>query len=242
MLGPALRSVLVAATTAAAAGCSCGAVHLAPDAADDAAGTEERDVDVVGRWQGCSDTLVFELDGAVTRSDHRRDCVARGRWTVRGRTLEVAWESTCDGGDTHWLRELVRADRGIVAVDPTTGTTSRWADDAHPIEELEIVGESGQRSFVRVVGSPGNGFGSGCYWSSDGACGGLLSCAGTILEWGYEGATLGASTTCSGACACGARLMGERDERGTITGAYRGANCEPVLTGTFIATPTLLGP
>ena len=221
---------------AGVSGCSCGTTHTAPDAAIDATAGALVDLDVTGRWHDCSSTLTFTSEGTVRREDHRTGCIASGTYEVAGARLEVLWSEPCDGMD-RWSRELVRAERGIVAVDPVDGRTSRWADDAHPIERHVIRGEAGEETIARIVATPGAGFGSGCYWSADGSCGGLFSCAGVIPVWSYEGDALTASTSCGGDCACGARLTATRAADGTLSGSYRGANCERVLSGTFTATP-----
>lgn len=219
------------------AGCSCGSTHTPPDAAADVVATTEPDVDVVGVWHDCGTTLTFAADGTVLREDLRAGCETRGTWDVRGRSLEIAWESADCVGSERWMRELVRAERGFVSVDLADGRTNRWADDAHPITRFDMRGDEGEHSIVRLVGTPGEGFGSGCYWSADGTCGGLFSCGGVIGRWAYEGDVLSASTSCGGTCACGARLEGTRDATGVITGTYTGANCESVLAGSFVATP-----
>jgi hypothetical protein len=233
--------VVVSSIASGASGCSCGATHVPPDADIDARAGEIVDLDIVGRWHDCSNTLVFGTEGDVTRRDHRTECTASGTYEVTGNRLEVLWTAPCAGGGAErWSRELVRAERGFVAVDPADGRTSRWADDTHPIETLSIRGEAGEETIARIVATPGTGFGSGCYWSADGACGGLFSCAGVIQLWSFEGDSLTASTSCGGECPCGARITGSRAADGSIAGTYRGANCERVLSGTFEATP--LGP
>jgi len=229
--------VALALVMSAWPGCVCGVTHSAPDAAADAVSPSEIDIDVLGRWHDCANTLTFEPDGSALRLEHRTGCLTTGTFDVSGRTLEIAWEASACAEATRWTRELVRTERGFVAVDPSTGTTSRLADDATPREHLELVGDGGERTIVRVVGTPGMGLGSGCYWSADGTCGGLFSCGGSLALWSYEGEMLSASAQCGGSCACGARLTGMRDASGVITGTYSGANCERVLSGTFVATP-----
>ncbi|MBN8615861.1 MAG: hypothetical protein J0L92_35030 [Deltaproteobacteria bacterium] len=236
-----MRTAVISAllvVMASSTGCSCGTTHSPPDAALDGVTSAEPDIDLTGTWHDCGTRLTFAPDGTVTREDLRAGCSSIGDYEIRGRSLEVAWDSADCVGTDRWARELVRADRGFVSVDLVDGRTNRWADDAHTIERFEIVGESGQRSIARLVGTPGDGFGSGCYWSADGTCGGLLSCGGAIGRWSLEGDSLSASTSCSGTCACGARLAGTRDAAGVITGTYTGANCEVVLSGTFVATPS----
>jgi hypothetical protein len=230
-----LSALLLASSAASASGCSCGATHSPPDAAIDAQ-AGEGDLVLVGRWHDCSSTLTFTEEGTVTRLDHRAGCTATGTYEVSGERLEVVWSTTC-GGTDRWSRELVRAEGGVVAVDPSDGRTSRWADDSHPIARFAIRGDGGEETIARVVGTPGTGFGSGCYWSADGACGGLFSCAGVLQLWASEGESFTASTSCGGECACGARLTGTRAPDGSLSGSYRGANCERVLSGTFTATP-----
>ncbi len=237
-----MRTLLVVslalASSSAWAGCSCGTTHTPPDAATDAMGTAETDLDVTGVWRDCATTLTFTPDGRVTREDLRAGCSSTGMFEVHGRSLEIAWDSADCVGTDRWARELVRAERGFVSVDLVDGRTNRWGDSDHPITAFDVIGESGQHSIVRTVGTPGEGFGSGCYWSPDGTCGGLLSCGGVIGRWAFEGDTLSASTSCGGTCACGARMEGTREASGVIRGTYTGANCEVVLSGTFVATPT----
>jgi hypothetical protein len=205
------------------------------------------DVDVVGRYHDCGQTLELRADGTLLRTHHREACTVRGRWRVSGRLLSSIPETTDCGGplDPPSTREVTRVAAGIVLVDRTSGGVSRLADDSMPHATWLIEGTVGSparmgSTTARIVGRPGEPFGSGCYWSTDGACGGLFSCSGSIGLWEIDGAAFTGRTECGGGCPCGAVLVGAADASGAITARFQAANCAGTFLGDLVATP--LGP
>jgi hypothetical protein len=200
-------------------------------------------VDVVGSWHTCSTTVTFAPDGSATLVEHRHACNATGTWTIDGRVLRVEWtDTTCDVPFGASRSEVVRTEHGLVAVVPTSGSTVVYADDSTPVVRWRIEGDEGggpRATIARVVGTPGDGAGSGCYWSEDGACGGLFSCSGQIVSWRTEGDTFRGATQCTAECPCTSWIEGTVRPDGAIDATYRGANCERVLSGSFVATGTL---
>jgi hypothetical protein len=133
-----------------------------------------------------------------------------------------------------------RAEHGLVLVRPDTGETRRLADDTvpHGVWRIEGIGTDvpgARTSTASLVGTPGEAFGSGCYWSTDGECGGLFSCSGSIVVWETEGTSFSGSTSCQGGCPCGAVINGSVDVDGSISGTFRGVNCERSYEGSMTA-------
>lgn len=226
-----MRMIALVILIAAPLGCA-GSRTREPD--PDVPGT----VDVVGAWHECTATITFAADGTATFVSHRAGCTETGTYDVDGNVLEVVWASATCVREEHWIREVLRPMGGLVMVDPITATSTRLADDATPRSRWLFESTDPPRSStVRIVGSPGLGVGSGCYWSTDGACGGFFSCSGNVLSWASDEATLHATTGCSGECPCGAVLDGTVGADGTFEATYRGASCEAPLDGAFTATP-----
>jgi hypothetical protein len=194
-------------------------------------------IDVAGRWHDCASTLTFAEGGAATLADHRRGCTASGTFDVDGNVLEVTWPDAACAREDHWLREVVRPDGALVLVDPLTAGIARYGDDATPRSRwLFESADPPRSSTVRIIGTPGVGVGQGCYWSTDGGCGGFFSCSGTVLGWTEDTTTVHATTGCSGECPCGAVLDGTALSDGSFAATYRGASCEMPLEGAFTMT------
>jgi hypothetical protein len=204
------------------------------DPTPDAPGT----IDVVGVWHECTTTLTFAEGGAATLVDHRRGCTETGTFDVDANVLEVVWAGETCAREAHWMREVLRPMGGLVMVDPITATTTRLADDATPRSSWLFESTDPPRSStVRIVGTPMVGVGSGCYWSTDGACGGFFSCSGNVLSWSSDADGVHATTGCTGECPCGAVLDGTPATDGTLAATYRGASCEAPIEGAFTMTP-----
>ncbi|MCS6799058.1 MAG: hypothetical protein NZ898_11105 [Myxococcota bacterium] len=213
---------------------ACSTSRQLPDSGwpPDAAG--EPNVDVVGRWHDCTSSTTYAPDGSMRWRDHRRGCASSGRWAVVGSWLHVEGQASACGPAYRAVSRVVRTPHALVTVDPETGRArTRW-NDATP-RALWLLTEADRATVLRVVGEPGDGTGVGCYWSADGACGGLLSCSGWVDRWRREDDRLVASTACGGGCPCGAELVGRFVAPDRIEGTYRGANCEMPYTGTFTA-------
>lgn len=200
----------------------------------------EGSVDLVGTWHHCGASVTYRPDGTAHAREHRAACEREGVWTLDGDRLEETWEAgTCAEPRGPTAYRAVRAARGLTLVDLATGATGQLADDATPhglwlIEGVEL--GSPRSTTASVVGDPESTFGSGCYWSTDGACGGLFSCSGSVRVWTVEGARFSAATGCSGGCPCGSVIEGTAHPDGTLSGDYRGVNCERSVEGTLTAT------
>jgi hypothetical protein len=190
-------------------------------------------LDVVGTWRDCQRTLVIGGDGTVTERDHSDACDRTGTYTLAGSELTLVFDGgTCDS--VTLVRTALRAPRGLLLVEDN-GAVARLADAETPYETWRFDSTSGDRgsSIVRRVGDPAQDpFGSGCYWSADGACGGMFSCGGQLAEWRVDGDMLQASTVCGGGCVCTSLVLGTIDGA-SIEGTFRGFNCERSIEGAF---------
>lgn len=148
-------------------------------------------------------------------------CVTRGRWHADGDRLDLlVATSTCVPAATSLLGvRVAMATERLLLLHPDIAPSGmatyllgslphvRWrisgVDPTHP-GEVRV-------SIVRVVGEPSGATGSGCYWSEDGYCGGLLSCTGTVTQWRTTDGVINAGTSCVGECTCGASLNGTVD-------------------------------
>ena len=218
----------------ALAGCSASNLVV-----DDAGVESGDDVHIVGTWHECSGSVTYRADGTASYDGHRSGCLGEGTYTVAGEWVETTWTSgTCGPGTTS--RRMFRAERGLVVFDPETGAVRQLADDATPHGLWLIEGADGERdrsTTASVVGDPEAEFGSGCYWSTDGECGGLFSCSGNIRVWLVEGSRFQANTTCSGGCACASVVEGTANRDGTMSAVYRGVNCERSFGGMLTVRP-----
>ncbi|MGE3635172.1 MAG: hypothetical protein AB7P00_35040 [Sandaracinaceae bacterium] len=210
------------------------------------AGSQVGTVDVVGTWHDCRSTLIYGADGTTTAINHELDdCTARGTYVLDGDVLMTTWpEAACGFGPTSTRRRVVRGERGLTSIDLATGSVSQRADGSmfehvlYRIVGMDEGSTSTGQTVLSVVGDPSDSFGSGCYWSEDGACGGLFSCSGEVAQWRFEdGDRLNASISCGGGCPCGAIVTGTRVADGSIDGTYDGVNCDHRFAGTFTATP-----
>ena len=228
---------LAALSVAGLAGCSA-AVHGADGGVD--AGPSAT-LDVIGSWHTCEASVTYREDGTASRTEHRAACTRPGRWQLLGDRLEVTWQAgDCEDGPMTSTHRAVRVGDGLIQVDPATGRVTSLAGDATPHTLWRLEGSDGattRATVASIVGDPEDEFGSGCYWSADGACGGHFSCSGQFLVWTLEGDRFSGSTACSGGCPCGAVLNGVPAEDGTIDVNYRGVNCDRSYEGALIATP-----
>lgn len=202
-------------------------------------------VEVVGDWFNCSNHVSIDADGTIMRVDDMHGCTITGTWTIDGANLDIEWDvtaSSCeipdDGISVH--QQVVRVEHGLIAVG-ADGRPEMYADPTVPRQDWSLMGgvpgEEIETSVVRIIGVPRVGVGTACYWSADGECGGLISCAGNISQWdmGDDGNFVG-TAVCAGHCPCTATLLGMRQGDGSIEIDYSGANCERSFEGTFVAT------
>ncbi len=194
-----------------------------------------------GTWNDCDTRWTFAPDGTTRREEIARACVATGRWTVTGRDqLHIDWDTTCDGDAPSFDGTLSFGIDTILLLEREAARPATYASAATPIESLTLVDDANptRRTVIRLVGAPDRGGGSGCYWAEDGACGGLLSCTGRILQWRpVEGSdAIRASTACTGDCPCSAILdLSPTDEGFDV--AYSGLNCGGTFAGMARAFP-----
>lgn len=240
-----------------ALGCG-GRTELYPPAADagivDAVPPEtsvvdvEPDVDVAGIWQTCGHTLTLASDHTWQKRDADTGCVTSGSWTIAGHLLDLDVDtSSCAQApaSTHGVQVLRGASGGLILVAADQSQTDYLPDSA-PRTRWQLQGQyaqgGGGTTIARIVGAPGKGLGTGCYWSADGACGGLFSCGGRFTEWliGADG-TLTASAACTGDCPCGAQIAGTISQGTHLAGTFTHSNCggtsQGTLTGDKIPDP-----
>ncbi|MBX3275670.1 MAG: hypothetical protein KF729_35750 [Sandaracinaceae bacterium] len=196
-------------------------------------------LDVVGSWHECSTSTTYRADGTAHVVDHRRGCEREGTWALDGEWLETQYEAgTCESPASPSRRRALRVAEGLVLVDPASGRARHLAGDETPrgLWRVEGVGpDEGRATIASVVGDPETTFGSGCYWSADGECGGLFSCSGSVVVWELSAERFSAATACSGGCPCGAVIEGGARDDGTLYGDYRGVNCERSYEGALVA-------
>jgi len=226
---------------------ACGArSQTRPDAGttDGGAPPVVEDVDVIGTWRHCGSTLELRPDGTARLTDHYADCTTSGTHRVEGRLLWMDSTSTDCEGDVESFGpvEVVRPAHGLVLVGPETGSTTRYSDGTLPIVRWAMDGARSDglegHTTARLVGTPGEGLGSGCYWSTDRECGGLSSCAGTIGLWETEGSEVRVRTSCGGYCPCGTVIIGTARDDGSFEATFAGSSCEGTFEGTLTAVPT----
>lgn len=204
------------------------------DASVEDAPLARRDLDPIGRWEACRRTWIFGADGSAQRIEHALGCSARGAWSVSGSTLTVTWESDACESAEPFVAEGLRTTDGLL-LSVAGVRTDQLAPEGALIERYRFEDDAGHRTIARRVGGP---FGGACYWSEDGACGGLFSCSGRILEWRAGDASIIASTSCTGDCPCGAVLHLTPNASGYDV-TYDGVNCDGPYTGTARATPIM---
>jgi uncharacterized protein YceK len=232
-----MRALALGATVVAitiAGGCSTS--RMVGDAAEMDGGPS---LDPTGTWEDCDTRWSFLEDGTTTRREYARDCVAEGVWSVEGNRAHIEWTTVC-GGDPEVIDGTMAF--GVESLSLLVDGTSRaatFAASGTPIVTVTLIDDldPSLRTIVRVVGDPERGAGSGCYWAEDGACGGLLSCSGRILQWReVEAGRRSASTACTGDCPCGAVLNLTPSDEGYDV-AYQGVNCDGTFSGSARAFP-----
>ncbi len=82
---------------------------------------------------------------------------------------------------TQTTLSLVYPRVGSRASSPTASRAGRYRLTGDGVEA-----PTGGASIVRIVGDENTGHQSACYWSEDGACGGLLSCNGSVDQWTWR--------------------------------------------------------
>lgn len=200
------------------------------------------ELDLVGAWHRCSLRYVFGADGRYLRTSFARSCETEGGYRVAGRTLVLDVDrDTCATTSPPVLEyEVVPGAGGLVMVG-IDGSVTVLADDATPRETWALVGETSgvpQQTTLHVVDPSRGPYGSSCYWSTDGRCGGLFSCSGNVANWRLTGSDFLASTSCDGGCPCVAMSLGSVDADGTVRAAFTSATCGGTTSGSFVATPT----
>lgn len=215
----------------------CGSNVIATDAGSDGA----MPIDVSGSWHDCHQSLTLHPDGTCEGRSHREACDQSGVWRMLGSNLlEMTWtDGSCGADGVPSVREAFLGADGLVLIDPATATVRRLAADTTPhgvwLLEGMVTGEA-RSTTASVVGNPEDEFGSGCYWSTDGVCGGLFSCSGTVLVWDTIGTRFSASTACAGGCPCGSVIEGTVAPDGSLEATFRGVSCDGSFEGDLRAT------
>lgn len=215
----------------------CFTVQMAPVGAD--ADVMELAVDVVGDWHGCAGELNFGADGSASLRSDLAACTTQGTYVVEGHRLHATWDTPACSGSATWDREAVRVVDGLVLVDVVNGRSTRFVGDATPrsLWRLDASDGTGASTTMRILGSSETGLIDGCYWSTDLACGGIVSCGGMVSEWSTNATSFHATTVCTGDCPCAAAMTGSATTSGRYDATFTGANCGRVLSGAFTATP-----
>jgi hypothetical protein len=199
------------------------------------------DLDVTGSWHQCGTTLELEQDGTFTRTRLTASCSESGSYVLDGNVLSLSFDqSGCAEPTPSFGAEAVRVDARLVLVKPDSTETYFASSIARARWEVTGKGEGAPAngtSIVHIVGDPAVGPFSGCYWSADGACGGLLSCGGSVESWQLDADSFIAKIGCKGNCPCAALLQGEPDAVGGVDGAFTALDCGSTYQGTFVAKP-----
>jgi hypothetical protein len=199
------------------------------------------DLDVTGSWHHCGTTLELGQDGHFTQTRWIASCDESGSYALQGSVLSFSFDqSSCAEPTLSFAAEAVRVAERLVLVKQD-GTETFYAA---PIARArwEITGKgvglpANGTSIVRIVGDPVTGPFSACYWSADGACGGLLSCGGSVDTWELDADSFIAKLGCKGSCPCSALLQGKPDAVGGIDGVFTAFDCGATYDGTFLAKP-----
>ena len=198
-------------------------------------------VDLLGTWHTCSSRLTFTSDGSWSFTDDKRGCGATGTWSGSGDHVDLASSAAgCDSAPTAASSvQVVRTKTSLALVYPS-GEIAAFAANTSPRTRYRLTGEGGTpsiggASILSLVGAA-DAYQSACYWSEDGACGGLLSCNGSVEQWTLSGAALVGKLGCGGECPCAAIFQGEEQEPGHLKGTFQGADCNMTFSGTFDAT------
>lgn len=219
-----------------------GAPDLGPPdlgAVDDAGSPVS--VDVVGVWHGCSTRYAFGADGRFVVASLQRACEFTGVYRVSTQLLSMEIDGgTCVPAPSASLEyEVLRGAGGLVLV-PSVGSMIRLADDATPRVTWNVERDDGRpgQTTLRVVDPTRGPYSSGCYWSTDGACGGIFSCGGSVLTWRVTDTAFVGTTSCDGPCPCVALSTGTAGPGGVVTATFDATNCLGRSRGSFTATPT----
>ncbi len=217
---------------------------VAPPAPDGSSTTPVVDVDVTGAWHQCGGRTTFAADGSFRTERFVQECEETGTWQIEGDSFDrFVSHTTCERSSD--LRGAVAVRRPDVLLlfheQLHNGRLELVADQAKRqqwrIEGPDPFDGSLRSTIARIVGVPGEGVASACYWSADGECGGLFSCSGSISQWDIADGKLVGSASCSGDCPCGAALSGTLQSDGTLVGKYFAAACDKSVEGTFTAFP-----
>lgn len=218
----------------AAEGAGCG-VASEPTPAADVGVTAATALDPTGTWYGCGLTLALHDDGTARLDDLRQACTGTGRFTTHDDVLEVRWDASCGMPASRTFRG-VRVLSTLTLVDLASGDVVHLVDDgvARSLWQLDASDGSTHSTTLALLDVSSTGQ-NGCYWSTDGECGGLFSCGGWVSDWAVDDTTFHVTTACGGTCPCGAVSDGSPGAAGTFDGHFSGVNCERSFSGTFTA-------
>lgn len=200
-------------------------------------------VALVGVWHSCAAHLSFEADGTWTYHDEKAGCDASGSWLLDGDRVDLSIApGNCESAPTAATGVQVVRNQSTLALVYPSGKIAAFLADSAPRTRYRLSGQGGDppvtgESILRIVGDDASGYRSACYWSADGACGGLLSCNGSVEQWQVQDQSLIAKLGCGGGCPCAAILEGKEDAAGALSGTFLGADCNHTFEGTFQAEP-----
>lgn len=223
----------------------CGASTETDAPRSDAGPNHDGTPAIVGTWHTCRERLVIQADGKWSTQRSFPDCTSSGGWVQTGRlvSLTLADSDCADPPVVVQDAEVVRTATRLVLFHPSYGSGAQsWISDSEPRAVYALSGQGPEppangSSRVRLVGDRAKGPISACHWSTDGECGGLLSCSGSVEQWQLQEGALVAKLGCTGGCPCAAILQGTEDAQGRIDGTLLGADCNSTITGTFVALP-----
>jgi hypothetical protein len=198
-------------------------------------------VEVAGVWHDCASRLELADDASFELDRLIHGCSESGSYALHGEVLTLDFkESSCKEPSSQRVAEVVRLPDRLVLVSSESVDTL-YADGV-PRQRYELTGNgsgppANGTSIVRLVGEPGSPGSSRCYFSADGACGGFLSCGGSVDVWQLDGAAFVGKLGCGGSCPCAALLEGQAAGDGSISGSFSGLDCGASHSGTFVAQP-----
>jgi hypothetical protein len=187
--------------------------------------------------------LSFTSAGTWAFADEKSSCAAEGTWAGSGDHIDV----TPAVGDCPSAPQgasgvqVVRTKTTLSLVFPG-GEIQSFIADSQPRRRYRLTGDGGEAptggtSILRIVGDDSAGYQSACYWSEDGACGGLLSCNGSVDQWTIENKVLTGKLGCGGGCPCAAIFEGQEVQPDHLAGTFLGADCNKTFSGGFIPEP-----
>jgi hypothetical protein len=195
-------------------------------------------INMVGTWRSCGNTFKFAADGTFTRLSVDLACLSNGHYTVKpGDLVDLVYDATMCAkkpDDVLGMR-VVQPGGGMAWYHASfSHGVQNYSDDTAPhilwhMVASQVPGGKPLDQYVRIVGDPLVGFGTGCSWSAPGMCG-FISCGGTVQQWLVMNKMLVAGISCTGYCTCGGSIVATVDG-GKLDGKFFSENCNAVFMG-----------